>query len=194
MTTSNSSCGASSSFPFLAERYERRSVMLSSKLVFSQGDRIFKDAMTSAAAIDRVVHHFVILETTGPSFRAEATERSLQPTTRRPRTHDWMEATGAKVIHGTIPPYRPRRTNAIRREHAEDTEAPMSRTVLIPLRLPPELLEAAEKMLPLVAADPQVAAVGRVTRSSVLRLALAKGLESMQWKYAPKKKAGRGRR
>jgi len=70
----------------------------------------------------------------------------------------------------------------------------MSRTVLTPLRLPPELLEAAEKMLPLVAADPQVAAVGRVTRSSVLRLALAKGLESMQYKYAPKNKAIRGRR
>lgn len=70
----------------------------------------------------------------------------------------------------------------------------MSRTVLTPLRLPPELLEAAEKILPLVAADPQVAAVGRVTRSSVLRLALAKGLESMEWKYAPKKKTSRGRR
>ncbi len=69
----------------------------------------------------------------------------------------------------------------------------MSRTVRTPLRLPPELIELAEKMLPFVAADPQVAAVGRVTRSSVLRLAMAKGLESMQWKYAPKK-TGRGSR
>ena len=59
-------------FTFLAERYERRSVLISSNLVFSQWDRIFKDAMTTAAAIDRVVHHSVILEMTGRSFRAEA--------------------------------------------------------------------------------------------------------------------------
>ena len=66
-------------FTFLAERYERRSVMISSNLVFSQWDRIFKDAMTTAAAIDRVVHHSVILEMTGPSFRAEEAEKNLAP-------------------------------------------------------------------------------------------------------------------
>ncbi len=66
-------------FTFLAERYERRSVMISSNLVFSQWDRIFKDAMTTAAAIDRVIHHSVILEMTGPSFRAEVAEKNLEP-------------------------------------------------------------------------------------------------------------------
>ena len=65
-------------FTFLAERYERRSVVITSNLVFSQWDRIFKDAMTTAAAIDRVVHHSVILEMTGPSFRAEEAERNLR--------------------------------------------------------------------------------------------------------------------
>ena len=58
-------------FTFLSQRYERRSVMLTSNLVFSQWDRIFKDPMTTAAAIDRVVHHAVILELTGPSIRNE---------------------------------------------------------------------------------------------------------------------------
>jgi DNA replication protein DnaC len=58
-------------FTFLAERYERRSVMITSNLVFSQWDRIFKDAMTTACAIDRVVHHSIILELTGPSVRGE---------------------------------------------------------------------------------------------------------------------------
>ncbi len=58
-------------FTFLAERYERRSVMITSNLVFSEWDRIFKDPMTTAAAIDRVVHHSVILELTGDSFRTE---------------------------------------------------------------------------------------------------------------------------
>ena len=58
-------------FTFLAERYERRSVLITSNLVFSQWDRIFKDPMTTAAAIDRVVHHAAILEMTGPSVRDE---------------------------------------------------------------------------------------------------------------------------
>jgi DNA replication protein DnaC len=58
-------------FTFLAERYERRSVLITSNLVFSQWDRIFKDPMTTAAAIDRVVHHAQIIEMTGPSHRDE---------------------------------------------------------------------------------------------------------------------------
>jgi len=58
-------------FTFLSQRYERRSVMITSNLVFSQWDRIFKDPMTTAAAIDRVVHHSIILELTGPSVRNE---------------------------------------------------------------------------------------------------------------------------
>jgi DNA replication protein DnaC len=58
-------------FTFLAERYERRSVIITSNLVFSQWDRIFKDPMTTAAAIDRVVHHSVIIEMNGPSVRGE---------------------------------------------------------------------------------------------------------------------------
>ena len=52
-------------FTFLAERYERRSVIITSNLVFSEWDRIFKDPMTTAAAIDRLVHHSVILEMIG---------------------------------------------------------------------------------------------------------------------------------
>jgi len=62
-------------FTFLAQRYERRSVMLTSNLVFSQWDRIFKDPMTTAAAIDRVVHHSIILELAGPSVRGEEAEK-----------------------------------------------------------------------------------------------------------------------
>ena len=62
-------------FTLLAERYERRSVMITSNLVFSKWDQIFKDAMTTAAAIDRVVHHSVILELTGTSYRSEAARK-----------------------------------------------------------------------------------------------------------------------
>lgn len=58
-------------FTFLAERYERRSVMISSNLVFSKWDQIFKDPMTTMAAIDRLVHHATILEFNGESVRAQ---------------------------------------------------------------------------------------------------------------------------
>jgi DNA replication protein DnaC len=58
-------------FTFLAERYERKSVLITSNLVFSEWNRIFKDPMTTAAAIDRLVHHATILEMAGPSVRAE---------------------------------------------------------------------------------------------------------------------------
>jgi len=57
-------------FTFLAERYEKRSVIITSNLVFSQWDQIFKDPMTTMAAIDRLVHHATILEFTGDSHRA----------------------------------------------------------------------------------------------------------------------------
>jgi len=57
-------------FAFLSERYERRSLMITSNLVFSQWDKIFKDPMTTAAAIDRLVHHSIIMELDNGSFRA----------------------------------------------------------------------------------------------------------------------------
>lgn len=64
-------------FTFLAERYERRSVILTSNLVFSEWERIFKDPMTTNAAIDRLVHHSVVLMLEGPSYREqEATRRT----------------------------------------------------------------------------------------------------------------------
>lgn len=62
-------------FTLLAERYERKSVMITSNLVFSKWDQIFKDPMTTAAAIDRVVHHAVMLELNVGSYRAEVAKR-----------------------------------------------------------------------------------------------------------------------
>ena len=59
-------------FHFLAERYERKSVVITSNLVFSQWDQIFKDPMTTMAAVDRLVHHATILEFTGESHRAQS--------------------------------------------------------------------------------------------------------------------------
>ena len=63
-------------FTLLAERYERGSVLLTSNLAFSKWDQIFKDTMTTAAAIDRLVHHSVIIEMNVPSYRVETAKNA----------------------------------------------------------------------------------------------------------------------
>ncbi len=66
-------------FHFLAERYETKSVVITSNLVFSQWDQIFKDPMTTMAAVDRLVHHSTIVEFTGESHRATAAKANSKP-------------------------------------------------------------------------------------------------------------------
>jgi len=65
-------------FTLLAERYERGSVWLTSNLPFSKWESIFKDPMTTAAAIDRLVHHSVILELNLPSYRLEQAQKAKE--------------------------------------------------------------------------------------------------------------------
>ena len=62
-------------FTLLAERYERGSVLLTSNLPFSKWEAIFKDPMTTASAIDRLVHHSVILELNITSYRMEQAKK-----------------------------------------------------------------------------------------------------------------------
>ena len=69
-------------FTLLAHRYERRSILLTSNLIFSDWERIFKDPMTTVAAIDRVVHHSVILELNVSSYRMESAKKKQQETTK----------------------------------------------------------------------------------------------------------------
>lgn len=63
-------------FTLLADRYEAGSVLITSNLPFSQWEAIFKDPMTTAAAIDRLVHHCVILELNIPSYRVEQAKKA----------------------------------------------------------------------------------------------------------------------
>ena len=64
-------------FTLLADRYERSSILLSSNLPFSKWEQIFKDPMTTAAAIDRLVHHSIILELNVASYRAEQAKEQV---------------------------------------------------------------------------------------------------------------------
>jgi hypothetical protein len=70
-------------FTLLAERYERGSVLLTSNLAFSKWDQIFEDAMTMAAAIDRLVHHSVIIELNVPSYRVETAKKAISQAPKR---------------------------------------------------------------------------------------------------------------
>ena len=60
------------------ESLRRRSLGITSNLVFSEWDSIFSSPMATAAAIDRVVHHSVILEFDVPSYRTDAAQQRGQ--------------------------------------------------------------------------------------------------------------------
>ena len=64
-------------FTILADRYERGTVMITNNLPFSKWEKIFKDPMVTAAAIDRLVHHSVILELNLPSYRLEKSKKKI---------------------------------------------------------------------------------------------------------------------
>ena len=72
-------------FTLLAHRYERGSILITSNLPFSKWEQIFKDPMTTAAAIDRLVHHCVILELNLPSYRLEHSKADRK---RKPKTDE----------------------------------------------------------------------------------------------------------
>lgn len=65
-------------FTLLSERYEMRSLLITSNLPFSKWDTIFKDKMTTNAAIDRLVHHATILELNAPSYRTQSAKNKKQ--------------------------------------------------------------------------------------------------------------------
>ena len=55
----------------LAERYERRSVLITTNLAFAEWPRVFGgDEKLAAAALDRLAHHSTVLTTSGPSYRS----------------------------------------------------------------------------------------------------------------------------
>ena len=61
-------------FTLIAERYERRSLGITSNLVFNEWEKLFDNPVATAAAIDRIVHHSVILEFDVPSYRTDAAQ------------------------------------------------------------------------------------------------------------------------
>ena len=59
-------------FELIAHRYERKSLLITANQPFSQWDSIFADSIMTVAAVDRLVHHAVILEIKSQSYRRQA--------------------------------------------------------------------------------------------------------------------------
>ncbi len=63
-------------FQFVSKRYERGSILVTTNLVFKEWDKIFKDLLTTAAVVDRLIHHCVIMEF-NDSYRAKEAKKKL---------------------------------------------------------------------------------------------------------------------
>lgn len=65
-------------FNLLADRYERRSTMLTTNLAFSEWVHVFRDEKLTTALLDRLSHHAEILTTRGDSYRTRQRRRSAK--------------------------------------------------------------------------------------------------------------------
>src|ERR1039458_5424628 len=89
-------------FTLLAERYERGSVLMTSNLPFSKWEAIFKDAMMTAAAIDRLVHHSVIIELNIPSYRVEHAKKNQMRQEPHAQVAFWPRLLPGRGVHGLM--------------------------------------------------------------------------------------------
>ncbi len=71
--------GADLLFGFISQRYERRSLVVTTNLPFARWSEVFLDPTAAAAVIDRIVHHATVLQTTGSSFRLAAAKQNQAP-------------------------------------------------------------------------------------------------------------------
>ena len=81
-------------FELIAARYERRSILVTANQPFGAWDQVFPDPAMTVAAVDRLVHHAVILEMNVESYRRRA-----------------AEAANAKAGRGRATPSSPRRSS-----------------------------------------------------------------------------------
>lgn len=65
-------------FELISARYERRSLLITANQPFGAWDSIFPDPAMTVAAIDRLVHHSIILEMNTDSYRRKSAEMKLR--------------------------------------------------------------------------------------------------------------------
>lgn len=66
-------------FQVVSRRYERRSLVLTTNLAFSDWPTIFPNAGSAIALIDRLVHHAEIITIEGESYRRRTAELTRKP-------------------------------------------------------------------------------------------------------------------
>lgn len=62
-------------FELIAHRYERKSLLITANQPFSQWESIFPDSMMTVAAVDRLIHHALIIELQAQSYRQQAAQK-----------------------------------------------------------------------------------------------------------------------
>ena len=77
--TPQSKDGADLFFQLISQRYERKSLIITTNLTYSEWDTVFLNALTTAAAVDRIIHHCETFNIQGPSWRAETAARKVKP-------------------------------------------------------------------------------------------------------------------
>ena len=73
--------GADLFFQFISQRYERKSLIITTNLTYSEWDKVFLDAITTAAAVDRIIHKSETFNIRAPSWRREEAEKRMQKNT-----------------------------------------------------------------------------------------------------------------
>ena len=79
-------------FGFISQRYERRSLVVTTNLPFARWSEVFLDPTATAAVIDRIVHHATVLQTLGHSYRLQAAKRNHTRASRRREYADRVES------------------------------------------------------------------------------------------------------
>ena len=74
--TPESKDGADLFFQLISQRYERKSIIITTNLTYSEWNKVFLNPITTAAAVDRIIHHCETFNIQGDSGRTEEAEKN----------------------------------------------------------------------------------------------------------------------
>ena len=70
-------------FELISDRYERRSIVITCNQPFQQWDAIFEDKQMAIAAVDRLIHHGVVLELCAESYRKRTAQQRFKKESKK---------------------------------------------------------------------------------------------------------------